>query len=63
MFTPSRSNVNALKSTWAENPVWPLEDTVGFHIYYEELLAFRQNYERQREMKMHLAIKKRREYL
>jgi hypothetical protein len=36
----SRLEIQVLKSTWAEDPHWDIEDTEGFEAHREELLAF-----------------------
>ena len=38
--TPSREQVESLKSAWVSDPIWPIEDTEGFEAYRDELRAF-----------------------
>ncbi len=37
----TREEVEQLKSEWAWDPCWDIENTEGFKEYYDELLAYR----------------------
>ena len=41
----SQEEIDALKTSWKHDPAWDIEDTQGFEAYYEELKAWREEYE------------------
>ena len=42
----TEEEIDKLKSSWAEDPCWDIEETEGFERHFYELLAFRQEKER-----------------
>jgi len=45
----SRDEINKLKESWFRDACWDIEDTEGFSLYYDELLAFRKQCEQEWE--------------
>jgi hypothetical protein len=41
--------IEKLKKSWRKDPCWNIEDTEGFEDHKEELIAFRQKYELQKQ--------------
>lgn len=37
--------IENLKRDWASDPCWDIEDTAGFEVWHDDLLAWRQEYE------------------
>ena len=49
MTTKTKDEIEKLKNSWKHDPIWDIEDTEGFEEYYDELLAWRQEYEAERK--------------
>lgn len=45
-ITPrSTEEIEALKASWCNDPIWDIEDTDGFELHRDELLAYRLKWE------------------
>lgn len=44
-MSPTRSDIDALKANWLNDPIWDLENTEGYEAHRAELLQFRQDCE------------------
>ncbi len=47
--TKTREEVELLKTNWRCDPCWDIESTEGFEQYHDELLAYRLQYEKERQ--------------
>jgi len=61
--TMTRDDVEELKLQWKSDPIWDIEDTDGFEAYYDELLAYRLEYEAECERQRHEKIRAKSEEL
>lgn len=59
----TRRLIEDLKENWKKDPCWDIEDTEGFESHREELLAWRKEYEAQREEKWRQREQARREHV
>lgn len=46
------ADLDALKSSWRNDPCWDIEDTAGYEAYHDELLEYRQSIEKQDEQRL-----------
>jgi len=44
-MSKTREEIEALKASWKNDPIWDLEDTEGFEEYRDELVAFQKEQE------------------
>lgn len=49
MTAKTHEEIEQLKKSWKHDPIWDIEDTEGFEEYHDELLAWRKEYEAERE--------------
>lgn len=55
----SKKELDDLKANWKGDPCWDIEDTEGFEEHRAELLAWRKEYERERDDAEYLRICKK----
>lgn len=63
MTTQTPEEIDALKTNWAKDPCWDIEDTEGFEDHHDELLAFRKEKEAEWEDKRVAQERARREHI
>ena len=45
----SMDELEALKGSWTDDPCWDIEDTPGYELWHDELLAYRESVEAEAE--------------
>lgn len=60
-MTATAAQIQQLKENWKQDPCWDIEDTPGFEEHHAELLAWRQQYQAERDRERTLRIERRRE--
>ena len=50
---PTLAEIVALKNSWLDDPCWNIEETEGFEAHYDQLLAFRKDWESKWEQSRH----------